>query len=296
MILDKESYAGEASQHRDRSLKQKLFIIIFGTHTPLGRLFDILLLIMILLSMIVVMLESVDFIYARYSRVLTVLEWVITISFTAEYAARIWVVKHPRRYIFSFYGVVDLLSVLPSYLVLVLVGGQSLAMLRALRLLRIFRVLKLAQYMEQSNFLLEALKRSRQKITVFFLAVLILVFIMGSIMYLIEGTEHGFNSIPRSVYWAIVTLTTVGYGDISPGTITGQFIASILMLLGYSIIAIPTGIVGSQIYAESQDRKNKNGSQCSYCHETSHLMAAKYCHQCGQSLHPEEKGEKSEES
>lgn len=285
MPFDNEKYAGDASQYHDKSFKQRLFIIIFGTHTRLGKLFDVMLIIFIVLSVAAVMLESVNFIQKDFGHFLYVLEWIITIVFTLEYAARIWVVKDSKKYIFSFFGVIDFLSIIPTYLSIFVVGTQSLAIIRAVRILRIFRVLKLTQFVSEGGFLLHSLRQSRHKILVFFMSVLILVVIMGSIMYLIEGPENGFKSIPVSVYWAIVTLTTVGFGDITPHTVAGQFVASLIMLLGYSIIAIPTGIIGAQLYAEStKGREMNHGLICKSCGESNHLPNAKYCQHCGKSL------------
>jgi len=272
------------------SLKRKLFIIIFGTNTPLGKLFDVVLLVLILVSVAAVMLETVDFIDEQFHTTLRVIEWVVTAFFTIEYIARIWIVRKPSVYIFSFLGIVDFLSILPTYLSMVLVGSQSFAILRALRLLRIFRIFKLVRFVSESRILGRALISSRHKITVFFFALVILVFILGSIMYLVEGPEAGFASIPLSIYWAIVTLTTVGFGDITPQTILGQFIASIVMLLGYSIIAIPTGIVGAEIYKEVDNSKNldTHGIICTNCGNEDHRLKANYCHNCGKELTEED--------
>lgn len=268
------------------TLKRKLFIIIFGTNTPEGKAFDLLLLVLILVSVLAVMLETVSFIDKDYHTTLRVIEWVVTVFFTLEYAARIWVIKKPKTYIFSFLGVVDLLSILPTYLSIVLFGTQSFAILRALRLLRIFRILKLVRFVSESQILGRALIKSRHKITVFFLALLILVFILGSIMYLIEGPEAGFDSIPLSIYWAIVTLTTVGFGDITPQTVFGQFVASVIMLLGYSIIAIPTGIVGAEMYkgVDTSVKRQNNKLICSACSNDEHPIDAKFCNRCGSQL------------
>jgi voltage-gated potassium channel len=209
---------------------------------------------------------------------------VVTIAFTLEYAARIWVVNKPKAYIFSFFGLVDLLSIVPSYLSLFVAGTQSLAILRAIRLLRVFRVLKLAQFVEEARALSKAIGNARRKILVFFTVVLILVFIMGSLMYFIEGPEHGFVSIPVSVYWAIVTLTTVGFGDITPSTDLGRFVASVIMLLGYSIIAIPTGIVGAELYREVQGARGAFAKWCTVCQCAEDRSDAHYCRRCGEPL------------
>lgn len=287
MKLPQEDYAGSEDQHAQSPFKRKLFVIIFGTNTPLGKLFDILLILLILLSVVSVMLESVSFIKEKYGNALYTLEWAITIAFTLEYAARIWVITTPKKYIFSFFGIIDLLSIIPTYLSLILVGAQSLTILRAIRLLRIFRILKLVQFVSEAGLLLRALKKSRHKIIVFFFSVLILVFILGSMMYLIEGPENGFKSIPLSIYWAIVTLTTVGFGDITPHTIPGQLLASVIMLIGYSIIAIPTGIVGAEIYSEVGNQRNQEIQSpliCPSCGEESHTDSPNFCHHCGKAL------------
>lgn len=275
---------------KEGSLKRKLFIIIFGTGTPLGKAFDLILLVLILVSVAAVMLETVSFVDEKYHLELRIIEWVVTVFFTLEYAARIWVIKKPKVYIFSFLGIIDLLSILPTYLSIIFVGSQSFAILRALRLLRIFRILKLVRFVAEAQILGKALASSRHKITVFFLALVILVFILGSIMYLIEGPEAGFVSIPLSIYWAIVTLTTVGFGDITPQTVLGQFIASIVMLLGYAIIAIPTGIVGAEIYKEvdTSVKRHHNHLICRDCGSEDHPINAKYCNNCGSKLNSED--------
>jgi voltage-gated potassium channel len=286
MAVQSDPFHEESNRFAENSLRKKTFIIIFGTNTWWGRVFDLTLLVLILVSVAAVMLETVDFIEERYGTILRVIEWIVTAFFTIEYLARIWVVKRPRIYIFSFLGIIDLLSIIPTYLSFFVVGSQSFAILRALRLLRIFRILKLVRFVSEAQVLGKALIASRHKITVFFLALLILVFILGSIMYLVEGAESGFNSIPLSIYWAVVTLTTVGFGDITPQTIPGQFIATIIMLLGYSIIAIPTGIVGAEIYKEvdAVARLKNNELICMACGDEEHMPDAIYCHQCGEKL------------
>ena len=236
------------NQKKEPSWKNKLHEIIYEADTPSGKLFDVVLLIFILLSIVLVMLESVDYIGNKYYGILNILEWIITILFTFEYIARIKCVKKPKAYIFSFYGIIDFLSTIPKYLSLFFVGTHSLVAIRALRLLRVFRILKLTRYIGESTNFGRALKRSRVKVAVFLSFVLVLCIILGTVMYLIEGDkDSGFSSIPRSVYWAIVTLTTVGYGDIAPVSALGQSIASLIMILGYGIIAIPTGIVTSEM-------------------------------------------------
>lgn len=268
-----------------KNLKAKLHDIIYEADTPAGKLFDVVLLILILASVVLVMLESVDSFAEKYSLFLNISEWIITILFTIEYFARIISIKQPKKYIFSFYGIIDLLSTMPKYLSLLLVGSQSLVALRALRLLRVFRILKLARYIGESTNFVRALKASQVKIAVFLSFVLILCIVLGTVMYLVESEEHsGFTSIPRSVYWAIVTLTTVGYGDIAPITPLGQFIASIIMILGYGIIAIPTGIVSSEITRINKRKVQTNTQSCSNCLTENHSDKATFCHQCGYKL------------
>jgi voltage-gated potassium channel len=268
--------------------KNKLHEIIYEADTPAGKLFDIVLLFVILLSIILVMLESVDNIGTTYFSVLDRLEWVITVLFTLEYIARIICVKNPRAYIFSFYGVIDFLSTIPKYLSLFIVGTHSLVIIRALRLLRVFRILKLTRYIGESTNFGRALKRSRVKIAVFLSFILVLCVILGTVMYLVEGNkDSGFTSIPRSVYWAIVTLTTVGYGDIAPMSSLGQFIASLVMILGYGIIAIPTGIVTSEMTRSQRNNIPKNTQSCTNCMKSYHSDNAHFCHKCGERLNHE---------
>jgi len=272
-----------SSKHK--TWKEKLHEVIYEADTPAGRSFDLIILTMILASIILVMLESVSFINEKHAALFNILEWVITIVFTIEYILRIVTINKPQKYIFSFYGIIDFLSTIPKYLSILFVGTHALVALRALRLLRVFRILKLARFIGESNDLVKALKASRAKISVFLFAVLIVAIILGTVMYLVEGPEHGFNSIPRSVYWCIVTLTTVGYGDISPGTPLGQFIASIVMVLGYGIIAVPTGIVSSEYTQQTRFKKVQlNTQHCTNCNENNHFDDAKFCHHCGQTL------------
>ena len=259
----------------------KLHEIIFGANTKSGKLFDIVLFYVIIASILLVMLESVREIDARFHTLFKVLEWVITILFTIEYITRIITIKAPRKYIFSFYGIIDLLSTIPMYLSFVFVGSQSLVALRALRLLRVFRILKLARYMGESTNFVTALKESRAKIAVFLSFVVILCIILGTLMYLIESPESGFTSIPRSVYWAIVTLTTVGYGDIAPQTPFGQLIASAIMILGYGIIAIPTGIVSAQMVKSDKKEEPTSVKSCNNCLHDVHNDNAEFCSNCG---------------
>jgi voltage-gated potassium channel len=262
----------------------KLHEILYEADTPAGRIFNIVLFIVIIASIVFVMLESVVWIDAKYHDFLNIAEWVVTILFTFEYIARIITVKKPSKYIFSFFGIIDLLSTIPKYLSFILVGSHSLVALRALRLLRVFRILKLARYIGESTNFARALKASRAKISVFLSFVLILCIILGTVMYLVESSESGFTSIPRSVYWAIVTLTTVGYGDIAPVTPLGQFIASIIMILGYGIIAIPTGIVSSEMTKVRKKDVQTNTQSCQHCMAESHRDNAEYCYNCGNLL------------
>lgn len=269
---------------KNNKWRAKLHEIIYEADTGVGKIFDVILLVLILLSVILVMMESVSWIDAKYHKLLYVGEWIITIFFTFEYIARVITVKRPKKYIFSFYGVIDLLSTIPLYLSFIFVGSNYLLTVRALRLLRIFRILKLTRYVGESNKLSRALLHSRAKIFIFLFAVVIISIIAGTLMYLIEGEKSGFTSIPRSVYWAIVTLTTVGYGDISPETPLGQLIASVIMIMGYGIIAVPTGIVSAE-YARSQPEINVNTQSCRNCGNEKHRDKSEFCHKCGDKLH-----------
>lgn len=266
--------------------RQKMHEVIFEHYTFWGREFDVLLLWAIFLSIIAVMLESVEPVRSKYGDILRAIEWGFTIAFTIEYIARILSVKKPIYYITSFYGIVDLLAILPTYLSIFLPGGQYLMVIRTFRLLRVFRILKLARFLGESRLLQAALKASRYKIIVFFGVVVIVVTIMGTLMYLVEGPENGFKSIPVSVYWAIVTLTTVGYGDIAPQTVLGQALASVIMLLGYAIIAVPTGIVTSEITQASMEKRKNN--VCDNCSAEGHAIDAKYCWNCGAKFNNQE--------
>ncbi|MEM6719030.1 MAG: ion transporter [Bacteroidota bacterium] len=272
-----------------RSWRSKLHEIIYEADTPAGKLFDVVLLILILASIALVMLESVEDFAREYGAFLDISEWIITIVFTIEYFARIISIRKPSRYIFSFYGIIDLLSTIPKYLSLFIVGSQSLIALRALRLMRIFRILKLARYIGESNNIMRALRASRIKIGIFIMFIFILCIILGSVMYLIEsGEDSEFTSIPRSIYWAIVTLTTVGYGDIAPLTPLGQFIAAFIMIMGYGIIAVPTGIVTAELATLDKDDIHLNTQSCPHCAAEGHRNGAEFCYNCGESLHPEE--------
>jgi voltage-gated potassium channel len=266
--------------------RARLHEIIFEADTPGGRAFDLLLIWSILLSVLAVMLDSVAPIRARHGALLVRLEWGFTILFTVEYVLRLSCIGRPRRYATSFYGVVDLLAIIPTYLSLVFPGSQYLLVIRILRVLRIFRVLKLVQYLDEANVMLRALRASRRKIAVFFFTVLTLVVVFGAVMYLIEGAEHGFDSIPRSLYWAIVTMTTVGYGDISPQTPVGQALAAVVMVLGFAIIAVPTGIVASEMTrAEGGGPRRPVSTQvCPQCSLEGHDPDARFCKGCGARL------------
>lgn len=276
----------EAKSNDKRDWKFKLHEIIYGTHTPAGKLFDIVLLVIILYSVIIVMLESVPRFDDNYHTFLDVSEWVVTILFTIEYVLRIICIKRPSKYIFSFFGIIDFLSTIPKYLSYLVVGSQYFAALRALRLLRVFRILKLVRFVGESNNLVRALSASRTKIFIFVFFVMIISILLGTIMYLVEGPEHGFNSIPHSVYWTIVTLTTVGYGDISPETGLGQFIATFVMIIGYGIIAVPTGIVTVEFAKQKRQKSAENEGKiiCESCGMEGHDPSANYCYHCGSPL------------
>lgn len=266
--------------------RTKLHDIIYEADTPWGKAFDLVLLVLIVLSIIFVMLESVKSFDEKYHEFLYIGEWVITVFFSLEYIARIITVKKPSKYIFSFYGIIDLLSTIPLYLSFI-PGFNYLLTVRSLRLLRIFRILKVTRYVGASNKLKRALLHSRPKILIFLFAVVIISIIAGTIMYIVEGEEHGFSSIPHGIYWSIVTLTTVGYGDISPGTPLGQFIASIIMIMGYGIIAVPTGIITSE-YTKADQHVDTNTQSCTNCNASHHGDNAKFCHACGHTLFEDE--------
>lgn len=254
--------------------------IIFESDTPPGKTFDLVLILAILASLTVVMLESVDEYRIRWGPELRAAEWVFTILFTIEYVLRLACVGRPSRYAFSFFGLVDLLSILPTYLSLLLPGAHVFLVVRIFRILRVFRVLKLAAYVGAADALMRALKASRRKIAVFLFGVFAIVVIFGSLMYVVEGPEHGFTSIPRGVYWAVVTLTTVGYGDISPQTDLGQALAAIIMVMGYGILAVPTGIVTAELVGE----RRVSGQACPSCSAEGHDTDASHCKHCGAKL------------
>ena len=265
----------------DKDFKARIGYIIFQSDTPAGKLFDVVLLIAIVLSILLVMLESVESYRIEYGGALRNLEWFFTFLFTVEYGLRIYTAYERKKYIRSFYGLVDLIAILPTYLSLALAGAQYFLVIRALRLLRVFRVLKLAHFLGEADTLMRALKASREKIVIFLITVMSIVIIIGAVMHLVEGPEHGFDNIPRSVYWAVVTLTTVGYGDIAPQTPLGQFLSAIVMILGYGIIAVPTGIVTSEMTRYSYE---KSATTCDRCNSIHHDQDAIYCKVCGEKL------------
>jgi len=264
--------------------QKKVHEIIFEADTFYGKLFDILLLITIVLSLTAVMLESIDSIHNQYGNLLRKFEWIVTILFTIEYFLRIYATGKPLKYIFSFYGIIDFISFVPTYFMPLFNQSQYFVVVRTFRLLRVFRILKLARYVHGSKVLLLALRQSRGKIVVFLTAVLTLVIFMGTLMYLVEGRTNGFTSIPQSIYWAIVTLTTVGYGDIVPHTILGKFLASFIMILGYGIIAVPTGIFAAEF---SRKRDEQISTQaCPNCTTEGHEINSEFCKKCGTELNP----------
>lgn len=267
------------------TLRNSLREVVFGITTPIARGFDIVVIFLIVFSIILVMLESVVSIDKQFGNIFYVFEWIITGLFTLEYMIRVWISPKRWNYVFSFFGIIDLLSILPSFMSLFLVTTKAFVVIRSMRLIRIFRILKLSRYTKASQILLSSLKASRAKIAVFLSAVLILVIILGTFMYFIEGPEHGFTSIPKSIYWTIVTLTTVGYGDISPMTPLGQFLASLVMILGFGVIAVPTGIVSADIASQNTKRKyDLENKECSHCHAANQPKDAIYCYHCGKLL------------
>ena len=261
--------------------RARLHEVIFEADTPAGRAFDVCLLVAILVSVIAVMLESVASIRREYGGVLRAVVWTVTVVFTIEYALRLVAVDRPWRYARSFFGVVDFLAVVPTYLALALPQAQSLMVIRTVRLLRVFRILKLAHFLGEAQQLVLALRASRRKITVFLGGVVTIVVVMGALMYLVEGEEHGFTSIPTSMYWAVVTMTTVGYGDIAPRTTVGQLLASVLMILGYAIIAVPTGIVSVEM---ARTGRAVSRQACPACGAEGHDVDATHCKYCGAHL------------
>lgn len=263
--------------------RESLNQTIFGAETRLGKAFDVVLIISIVISVLVVMLDSVALFHERYTTALNSIEWLFTLLFTLEYGLRLVCVRRPWLYFRSFFGMVDLLSILPTYLSLLFPGAHYIMAIRILRLLRVFRILKLSEYMDEAQVLMIALHNSFRKITVFLYAVMTLVIIFGALMYVIENTNPGFTSIPKSVYWAIVTLTTVGYGDISPQTALGQMMAAAIMIMGYGIIAVPTGIYSAEL-VKSYKGSNIRNDACPDCGQTGHDFDADFCKYCGHVL------------
>ena len=275
MTKDLEAAAG---------LKKKIYDVIFGYESKAGKLFDIVLICMILISVSAVLLDSVSSVNIRFGYELLRLEWFFTIVFTIEYALRLYSTPNPKGYVLSFYGIIDLFSILPTYIAFLFPAAASMVVIRILRVLRIFRILKLLRYMGEANLLFSALLNARRKIFIFLFSVMTLVVIFGAVMFVLEGPEHGFDNIPISIYWAIVTITTVGYGDISPQTPLGQMVASLAMICGYAIIAVPTGIIGVELMQEVQRRGRGTLSverECARCKTSNHDMDANYCKYCG---------------
>jgi voltage-gated potassium channel len=265
---------------KNEQLRKKIYSIVFGSDTQEGRLFDLVLLVVILLSIASVFIESVSSLRLKYLPYIQIAEWVFTVLFTIEYGLRVYSSEKPMRYMLSFYGLIDLIAILPTYVSLLFGGAHYLVVVRAFRLLRVFRILKLSRYLYEGNILRKALQSSMYKITVFIASVVTLVTIVGTLMYIIEGDKSGFTSIPVSIYWAIVTITTVGYGDISPQTPWGQFLASILMVIGYGIIAVPTGIVSVEMARATDEARKK----CPFCRASIYPDHSKYCSNCGKEL------------
>lgn len=269
---------------QSRTARQVIHDVIFGYESRAGKWFDVILICLIVVSVIAVLLDSVASYHERYGEHLLRLELLFTGLFTIEYALRIYSADNKRQYIFSFYGLIDLFSILPTYITLFFPSAQYLVVIRIMRVLRIFRILKLFRYVGEANLLYSALLQARRKIFVFLFSVLNLIVIFGSLMFIIEGPEHGFDSIPKSIYWAIVTITTVGYGDIVPQTAPGQMLAALAMICGYAVIAVPTGIIGAELMNEYQQRARQGKSDnrvCSSCGATDHDMDARYCKYCG---------------
>jgi voltage-gated potassium channel len=262
----------------NNTLREQLNTIVFGTETKAGKNFDLVLLWIILFSVLVVILESVPELSAKFGVSFTIIEWFLTFVFSLEYIVRLWISPKPLKYVFSWWGIIDLLSILPTYLSLVLVGYHYLIIVRIFRLLRVFRILKLVRFNNEAQVLMNALKSSMYKITIFLMAVLAIVTLLGTVMYVVEMNEDGFNSIPEAIYWAIVTVTTVGYGDMIPSTALGKFISSFAMIMGYAIIAVPTGIMTVGIAKATAEEK-----KCEKC-KTLNSNSANFCNQCGEKL------------
>jgi voltage-gated potassium channel len=272
-----------ATEGPSAGVRARLHEVIFEADTRAGRLFDLALIWLILLSVATVILESIREVREQYTGPLHAIEWLFTLLFTVEYVLRLMSVRRPLRYATSFFGVIDLLAIIPTYLSILVPGSQYLLVIRILRLLRVFRVLKLAEYITEADTLRRALRASRRKISVFLTAVVLLTVIIGTLMYVVEGEEHGFTSIPVSIYWAVVTLTTVGYGDLSPRTPVGQMVASIVMVIGYGIIAVPTGIVSVEL-AQAARKQIVTTQSCPVCAAEGHDPDARYCKYCGATL------------
>lgn len=263
--------------------RERLHTIIYESESTAGKAFDVALLIAILVSIGVVMLDSMKPFHEEYGHILYIVEWGFTILFTIEYILRLISIRQPLKYVFSFFGLIDLLAIIPTYLSVLVPGSQSLLVLRALRLLRVFRIFRMIHFLSEMRFLSIAMINSLRKISIFVLFLLTIVVILGSVMYLVEGPEHGFTSIPQSIYWAIVTITTVGFGDIYPATSMGKFIASFIMLLGYGFIAVPTGIVSTEMAMAAKKRRQGNNA-CPNCGREGHDIDAKFCKYCGDTL------------
>ncbi|AGC78711.1 voltage-gated potassium channel [Nonlabens dokdonensis] len=287
---------GKDDKHISSQWRRKIHEVIYEADTPAGKIFDVTLLIVIIISLILVMLESVPELGRNYKDEFIIAEWVITVFFTIEYVLRIISINKPFKYIFSFFGIIDFISTIPLYLTFFFGGLNALLAVRSLRLLRIFRILKITRYIGEADKLSKAIRSSGPKIAVFLFAVMVVSIIFGTLMYLIEGPEHGFDSIPKSIYWCIVTLTTVGFGDIAPETPFGQFLAAVIMIMGYGIIAVPTGIVSAEYSKSSKeeekevnpqdypDYRHVNTQVCQNCLSRKHQDGALFCHNCGTSL------------
>lgn len=269
------------------ALQRRIYDVIFGYESAAGRWFDLALIVLIVTSVASVLADSVASIHSQYGAALYRLEWAFTLIFTLEYALRIYSTPRKRAYVFSFYGLIDLVSILPTYLAFMFPAAAYLLVIRIMRVLRIFRILKLFRYIGEANLLYAALLQARRKIFVFLFSVVVLIVVFGALMFVIEGPENGFSNIPVSIYWAIVTITTVGYGDIAPQTSLGQFVAAVAMICGYAIIAVPTGIIGAELMQQvqrSNQRQSHHASSCRACKATTHDLDARHCKYCGAEL------------
>jgi len=267
-------------------LQESVYDVIFGFESTAGKLFDVVLICTILVSVLAVMVDSVAEYHARYGRLLYLLEWFFTVAFTVEYLLRIYSYPETRKYVFSFYGIIDLASILPTYIAFLYPSAAYIIVIRILRVLRIFRVLKLFRYIGEANLLFSALYSARRKIFVFLFSLSTLIVVFGALMFVIEGPANGFDSIPVAVYWAVVTITTVGYGDISPQTPLGQAIAAVAMICGYAVIAVPTGIIGAELMYEAKRERINQARVCRDCTKAGHAESAVYCDACGARLEP----------